>query len=84
MPTGARFSGLVPGVQVEMDARRDRRLRVVHVQRDARPDAVPWLQPHDIVVGRFLARHVVESSRPELDLGPKILDAEHDRPDANH
>lgn len=77
------LGGLVLGVEVEVDARRVPMAGSVEVEGEARTAAIAWPQEHE-VLARFVAWHVVERGAPELGLPTEVVDAQHDRSDAQH
>src|SRR5262245_64995994 len=66
-----------------MQARGYLQLRANLVEREVRPDAVPRLEEGE-VLARGVAADVVESCLPERRLPLEIVDAQHDRADAEH
>jgi hypothetical protein len=78
--------GLVVGVQIEMNPRRDLEPRVDSVERDVRAVTGSGVEQDEIGArrARVLARDVSESCRPECRLAWQIVDADHDRADTQH
>ena len=77
------LAGLVLGVQVEVDLRRDLHRRPHPVEGDVRSRAVARLEQDEVVVGAR-ARLVAQGRRPERRLALQVLDADDDRADAEH
>jgi hypothetical protein len=76
--------GLIFGVQVEVEARRDVQRRANLIEREVRARAVGGAEKDEVVARSVVATDIAEGCLPELRLPLQIIDAEDDRADAEH